>query len=1322
MAFSKVGPHYDNGDEVLVYIRRLNGDTPPPGNWSSFDYYVMAALPTNDNPRYSVYNVADDFTYNATDGYYQNQDILTERYYKYKFGPSDIKYQTGTYPPAYGNMNNTLANNDLNPDLFLRAEFPPTGDGRIVYRSLLEEVRNPNDEVIRYESGTFPYNAVYTDLKVMREKSSLALTLTEFDATGGYLSTGPQYKFTLHVNFWNTEGEAGTQIPTIPEPPNGAMKVTLLDKPYLVPVIAQIKLMPSGSKDKAIGKYTTFYHYFKMDTGNIGYDYIPYRRYQVPNLETPSQLRTPPSVNPAMDFISYTGLPVVSFKYNTTNNPVAMNEVEFNKLPNIAFYTPVESGWIMPQIVDQVGQIKLQDRKGKVTYTDYIMAYPPTYRYITFESLEFDGWESRWTFKGDSKDNDPIYITSGVTEYLNGSQIWDNEFVKRRNAGPQNRGLPLHEINSTTNTQTSPRMHFQGVDCKATHMAYKIGGVGPRATIEHVNYAGTDNQNEIIYANNPAVLLFNNSSSFYKRLPECWPWSCRRWTVESFVSGELVTTGATGPTGSTGATGASGSTGTMKYTLITNYYTQNQSGAKIKVGYGNVPKIEISFSSFTGKSQKKTMPVLNGNPFPTLDYTALGNEKSNSPPIINYGNEINYLNGYYYDKLEISKVDKKTKEESEISDSQKLACGCKLDDKKVEFATEIFPLLHNSECKLIMKMGYLCYPNGTGCTVPNIGTAVKKIIYPFNACKFNDSLTLPLPKLDFPEVDVDWNSITVMETEMVEVCYAVVDDYRKVGSDADPNKSNVALMLHGDYLVDSSDNKLEIKSNGSVSLNSTVKKSGNSSIYMDGGNGHLQVASSNNDLDLSSYNFTFEFWALPKSTGNDKNLVFSYGGFSFECYYTNSLWTITMSNNGMSNQVTMTCPVNIDLWQNLAITRKGNAVSLYQNGKLQATDTITKSLSTFYKTLTIGSPDTHTNPKIYIDELRITKNIDRYNGEDYIPQNTPFPNQDVSSIDPCTFWDATTVSVADQDQFLKFPDATGYIMMIAKRPCFYTSDIQVYETKDNDINFVTTIPFNEVHDCETEFLGKVSIVGNGTDFPEPTGKIVTGGDYYIKDSGHIYFNRCDRPYFSEIYKTQSLGNIKGFIDFQSQCCDYCADENGALISPANGALGNCSALDIEGTPNSIPHSIMAGGCLYADRKLCINKFLWGKAKLKCYANMIGDLPIDPVELPCSGYIPLAEGFVAIRPIVTTHPQSAIVHIRQTATFTAAATGFPTPTIQWQISIDNGSIWVDIEGATSNSYSIVTSSLELDNGKQFRAIFKNVANTATTNVAILTVFN
>lgn len=1210
MAFSKVGPHNDDGNEVLVYIRRLNGNTPPPGNWSSFDYYVMAALPTNDNPRYATYNIADDYSYNTTDGYYPNQDILTERYYKYKFGPSDIKIQTGIYPVAYGNMNNIVIGDDYNPEITLRAIFPPTGDGRIVYRSLLEEVRDPNNNIIIYESGIFAYNAAYVDLKPIKEKSSISLILTEFDATGGYLSTGPQFKFDLHVNFWNYKD--GEEVPRIPNHPNGAMQVQILDQPYSVPIIAQVKLMPSGVKDKTVGKYRTFYHYFSASTGNVEYGYIPYRRYQLPDFITPSQLRTPPSVNPALDFISYSGLPIVSFKYNLTNNPVVMNEVEFNKLPNIAIFSPVSSGflWSCPQTVDQVGQIKLQDKKNKITYTDYKMQYPPTYKYLTFESLDFDGWESTSILKADEKDNNPIYITSGVTEYLNGSQVWDNEFVKRRNAGPQNRGLPLHELNSTTNPQKSPRMHFQGVDCKATHLAYKIGGVGTKATVEHVNYAGTDNQNEIVYANNPAVLLFNNSSSFYKRLPECWPWSCRRWHVESFVSGKVVKVGP--PSSSV-------------YTLVTNFYSQNQKGELVTASRGSIPTIDISFSSFTGDQDTKNLCILDGDPDPKLDYSALGNQASNAPPTIAYSDNKKYFNGYYYDTLEIKK----------LSDINKLACGCTLDDVKVELAAEIFPLMHKAECKLIMKVGYLCYPSG--CNVPNIGTAVKKIIYPFNACKFNDKLTLPLPKLTFPDVDIDWNSITIMETESVKICYAIVPDYKKAGSASDPNKANVALMLHGENLVDSSSNSLIINTYGDAKVNADNKKTGQSSIYIGGQNSYISIDSIDNALDLSNKNFTFEFWIYPEITNNEKSMVFSYGMNSFECYYTDSQWVITMSNNGLSNQVTMTCPININSWQNIAITRQDNTVRLFQNGQLKDSNTLTKSLMTFNRPLTFGNSDITLNSQIYMDELRITKNVDRYNDKNYNPQQTPFSDNAISSIDPCTFEGSSTVSVSNEDQFLKFPDSTGYIMMIAKRPCAYTSDIQVYETKNNDINFITTIPFNEVYDCETEFLADVQILGNGTDFTEASGNIVTGGDYYIKDSQHVYFNRCDRPYFSEIYKTQSLGNAGGFIDFQPYCCDYCGvatinsdgSEGSALVSPANGELGNCSALDIEGTPLSIPHSIQAGTCLYADRPLCINNTIFGKAKLKCISNMIGDTPNDPVELPCSGYIPWANGITTV---------------------------------------------------------------------------------------------
>ncbi|MBP1702616.1 MAG: hypothetical protein H6Q38_1723, partial [Chloroflexi bacterium] len=69
-------------------------------------------------------------------------------------------------------------------------------------------------------------------------------------------------------------------------------------------------------------------------------------------------------------------------------------------------------------------------------------------------------------------------------------------------------------------------------------------------------------------------------------------------------------------------------------------------------------------------------------------------------------------------------------------------------------------------------------------------------------------------------------------------------------------------------------------------------------------------------------------------------------------------------------------------------------------------------------------------------------------------------------------------------------------------------------------------------------------------------------------------------------------------------------------------------------------------------------------------------------------------------------------------FTAAASGNPAPTIQWQVSTDNGSTWNAISGATSTTYSFAAQSA--DNGKQYQAVFTNTAGSATSNAATLTV--
>ena len=89
------------------------------------------------------------------------------------------------------------------------------------------------------------------------------------------------------------------------------------------------------------------------------------------------------------------------------------------------------------------------------------------------------------------------------------------------------------------------------------------------------------------------------------------------------------------------------------------------------------------------------------------------------------------------------------------------------------------------------------------------------------------------------------------------------------------------------------------------------------------------------------------------------------------------------------------------------------------------------------------------------------------------------------------------------------------------------------------------------------------------------------------------------------------------------------------------------------------------------------------------------------------------------PKITTQPASQTVEEGQSATFTAAASGSPAPTVQWEMSIDGGTTWLAIEGATSTQYTIASAKTS-ENGYRFRAVFKNEAGQATSKAATLTV--
>lgn len=92
--------------------------------------------------------------------------------------------------------------------------------------------------------------------------------------------------------------------------------------------------------------------------------------------------------------------------------------------------------------------------------------------------------------------------------------------------------------------------------------------------------------------------------------------------------------------------------------------------------------------------------------------------------------------------------------------------------------------------------------------------------------------------------------------------------------------------------------------------------------------------------------------------------------------------------------------------------------------------------------------------------------------------------------------------------------------------------------------------------------------------------------------------------------------------------------------------------------------------------------------------------------------------VTAAPVITTQPTSVTVSAGTPVAFPAAASGNPTPSVQWQVSTDGGGTWVNLAGATSTIYLLTASTRET--GYEYQAVFTNVAGSATTNAATLTV--
>jgi hypothetical protein len=86
--------------------------------------------------------------------------------------------------------------------------------------------------------------------------------------------------------------------------------------------------------------------------------------------------------------------------------------------------------------------------------------------------------------------------------------------------------------------------------------------------------------------------------------------------------------------------------------------------------------------------------------------------------------------------------------------------------------------------------------------------------------------------------------------------------------------------------------------------------------------------------------------------------------------------------------------------------------------------------------------------------------------------------------------------------------------------------------------------------------------------------------------------------------------------------------------------------------------------------------------------------------------------------ITQNPTNQSVAAGHKVTFTAAATGTPSPHVQWLVNKNDGKGFVVLKGATSDTLSFIVNATE--HNYQYEAVFTNPLGSKTTTAATLTV--
>ena len=219
------------------------------------------------------------------------------------------------------------------------------------------------------------------------------------------------------------------------------------------------------------------------------------------------------------------------------------------------------------------------------------------------------------------------------------------------------------------------------------------------------------------------------------------------------------------------------------------------------------------------------------------------------------------------------------------------------------------------------------------------------------------------------------------------------------------------------------------------------------------------------------------------------------------------------------------------------------------------------------------------------------------------------------------------------------------------------------------------------------------------------------------------------------FRTATGGEFTTPLDFDNFAVDLPPAKMAYLAQPSIGVAGVAMSPFVVALEDSFGN-IVVGDSSAVTLTLTHGTFSNGQSSVTANAvngiatfnNLVISTPDSYILRATDANSNLDPGFgpvtVVELPAVTTQPTNQVADVGDTATFTAAASGSPAPTVQWQVSTDGGASFSNISGATSTTLTLSDADWSLNNN-EYQAIFTVSVNsqsvgTVTTNAATLNI--